>query len=415
MANGRLTIWIDGLEALPVRAIPYVAGWEHRYSPDVVAESLARTTAAPFGKLRNLVAYHRPEGKPQPVMAGEWNAVVAEVKGYEAELHEQRPDMDSMADHVGYAAWRKGAALKLPAGVFVWLDEFLREREADRKRLLGDDMPVTLMPMLDDDTRAAVLEGFEDCRRQENEEREEAYFHLGFHSIAARKFGSPDWAYWLSLPFWTARDAACLLVELNPDRYDMVATAINPQPRKLAEHIATVERKAIREQQVGKLCEKPSPQQWAAWALRSGYALPVRLQSVYAQTGELPPDLTSADEAEKVGAGVAAVSILPPGVPTGTIVQKFRLSDAWKSKLTHIKSNPFLKDALMHQGCRKKSKMPATPHLWNPVRFAEILIARDGRNLRAMEAIITNHFAVWQDVWHESMQKENDEADEFAA
>jgi len=99
-------------------------------------------------------------------MAGEWNAVVAEVKGYEAELREQRPGMDSMADHVGYAAWRKGAALKLPAGVLVWLDEFLREREADRKRLHSDDMPVTLAPMLDGDTRAAVLEGFEDCPRR---------------------------------------------------------------------------------------------------------------------------------------------------------------------------------------------------------------------------------------------------------
>ncbi|MCX7178898.1 MAG: hypothetical protein NTX56_09050 [Proteobacteria bacterium] len=67
----------------------------------------------------------------------------------------------------------------------------------------------------------------------------------------------------------------------------------------------------------------------------------------------------------------------------------------------------------MREGCRKKSKTPATPHLWNPVKFAEILIGRDGRNRRAMEAIITNHFADWQDVWHESM--ECDEAGEYAA
>ena len=88
MSGGRLTIWIDGREALPVRAIPYVAGWEHLYSPDVVAESLARVTAAPFGKLRNLVAYHRPAGKSLPVMASEWTAVIAEVKGFEAGLRE---------------------------------------------------------------------------------------------------------------------------------------------------------------------------------------------------------------------------------------------------------------------------------------------------------------------------------------
>jgi hypothetical protein len=163
--SGRLTIWIDGREALPVRAIPYVAGWEHLYSPDVVAESLARATAAPFGKLRNLVAYHRPAGMPLPVMASEWTAVIAEVNGFEAGLREQRPGVDAMDDHAGYAAWRKGAALKLPAGVFVWLDEFLREREADRKRT-PNNVPVTLAPMLDADTRAAVLEGFEDCPRR---------------------------------------------------------------------------------------------------------------------------------------------------------------------------------------------------------------------------------------------------------
>ncbi len=165
MTGGHLTIWIGGREALPVRAIPYVAGWEHLYSPDVVAESLARATAAPFGKLRNLVAYHRPAGKPLPVMASEWTAVIAEVKGFEAGLREQRPGVDAMHDHAGYAAWRKGAALKLPAGVFVWLDEFLREREADRKRT-PDDVPVTLAPMLDADARAAMLEGFEDCQRR---------------------------------------------------------------------------------------------------------------------------------------------------------------------------------------------------------------------------------------------------------
>lgn len=161
--SGRLTIWIDGREALPVRAIPYVTGW--RYSPDVVAESLARATAAPFEKLRSLVAYHRPASKPLPVMPHEWNAVVVQVKGFEAGLHELRPDIEAADDHVGIAAWEKGAALKLPAGVFVWLDEFLREREADHKRT-PDDRPVILAPMLDADTRAAVLEGFEDCPRR---------------------------------------------------------------------------------------------------------------------------------------------------------------------------------------------------------------------------------------------------------
>jgi hypothetical protein len=398
MSGGRLTIWIDGREALPVRAIPYVAGWEHLYSPDVVAESLARAAAVPFVKLRNLVAYHRPTSKPLPVMTGEWAAVVAELKGFEAGLREQRPGTDAMDDHAGYAAWRKGAALKLPAGVFVWLDEFLREREADRKRT-PDTMPVILAPMLDGDTRAALLEGFEDCPRRgpdadramigyadfvaichvddpknfggfrleanglyvdlpdtdatlTPEERAAVSWHptgqydkpalplpctlgqlrafveqagllgcideeavksvfdalndkcmaFGYFAGIARRYGEVDWAYWLSLQFWTAREAACLLVELNPDRYDMLAANINPQPRRLVEHIANIERKANRER------DSAPPHQWAMWADVSGYVLPDRLQGVQAQIEELPADSGSGDGVAKVGAGATAAT-----------------------------------------------------------------------------------------------------------
>lgn len=165
MKNGRLTIWIDGREALPVRAIPYVTGWQ--YSPDVVAESLAGVTAAPFAKLQNLVAYHRPATRPQQIMRREWNAVVAEIKGFETELHEQRPGISAEDDHVGYAAWCKGATAKLPVGVFVWLDEFVSEHQADRKRTLApDDRPVILAPLLNSASRDVVLEGFEDCPRR---------------------------------------------------------------------------------------------------------------------------------------------------------------------------------------------------------------------------------------------------------
>jgi hypothetical protein len=110
---------------------------------------------------------------------------------------------------------------------------------------------------------------------------------------------------------------------------------------------------------------------------------------------------------------VPVVSTLPPGIPTGVIIQRFKLTDAWADKLKHINRNPFLRAALMHWGCRKSGKTPATSHLWNPVKLAEILIDRDGRNYRAMEAIITHHFVDWQDAWHDSMER--DESDEYAA
>lgn len=121
----------------------------------------------------------------------------------------------------------------------------------------------------------------------------------------------------------------------------------------------------------------------------------------------------TADTTVKVGAGTTSASILPTGIPTGAIIERFKLTDAWADKLKHITRNPFLRPALMCEGCRKSGKTPATPHRWNPVVLAEILIERDGRNRRAMEAVITHHFPEWQDAWFESMA--SDEVDEYAA
>jgi len=399
MSVGRLTIWIDGREALPLRAIPYVAGWEHLYSPDVVAESLARVTAAPFEKLRNLVAYHRPASKPLPVMAGEWTAAVAEIKGFVAGLREQRPDTEAMDDHAGYAAWRKGAALKLPAGVFVWLDEFLREREADRKRT-PDDRPVTLAPMLDDDTRAALLEGFEDCPRRGpdagmaggiDEETVDAMFGEREHRTGWYD-ATLDADMWFGLASPTPREAAMVLCQFNPHDDNCDPTTITtdetgPEDFKrllrVFEDLEKVEPKAR------------TLRQWLAIAREKGLKYHSWIDAyALARTEELPADSGSGDGAVKGGAGgTAAVSTLPAGIPTGTIIEWFRLTDAWADKLKHICRNPFLRAALMREGCRKSGKTPATPHLWNPVRFAEILIERDGKNRRAMEAIITHNFS----------------------
>lgn len=154
MDNKSLTILIDGRVALPVRAIPHVTAW-HRFSPDVVAWYLAqdvdRFTEWDIG----LTAYHLCDGVPVPVLPREWDAVVASLDGLDAETR-------TSPDAQGYALWREQSVQKLPAGVFVWLDEFEPVYRARCQRVQDEDRRpsnLTLSPLLDDVTIAMVREG----------------------------------------------------------------------------------------------------------------------------------------------------------------------------------------------------------------------------------------------------------------
>ena len=179
MGNERLTVLIGGREALPVRAIPYVAGWR-RFSPDVVANYLAHNFKLIwFDSITALIAYQLSSGTPVAIRPREWDAVVARLAAFEDELRQK-----FSSDNIGYAAWRNGAVAKLPAGVFVWLDEFEEKDQAGRESELwcvkksdhaGEiydkatydkltDEVLDLSPMLlDADTRAMVLEGFKEA------------------------------------------------------------------------------------------------------------------------------------------------------------------------------------------------------------------------------------------------------------
>jgi hypothetical protein len=160
----RLTASINSREALPVRAIPYVAGWEgHTYSPDFVADSLAGNIGRPFRRL-DVVAYRLVDDKPHAVAVQDWQRIAAALNGLAADLHEKRPTLAPSDDHAGYAEWMRSAVQMLPAGVFVWLDEFLKSREDDQKlrskHRLDDLPPIEYSPLLDDYTRASIMDGF---------------------------------------------------------------------------------------------------------------------------------------------------------------------------------------------------------------------------------------------------------------
>jgi len=168
MVNARLTPTIGGREAIPVRAIPYITGWD--ISSDQVAKSLAQRESAAFSWLTTITAFHiRAGGSPVPVLPKEWDAVVVRLEALEADIRSKHPERPQ-----GYAAWRLKSAEQLPSGVFIWLDEFEREYvdQSVRERLRTEysrpgDGAVTFAPMAVPEIWDMVFAGFADVRLRE--------------------------------------------------------------------------------------------------------------------------------------------------------------------------------------------------------------------------------------------------------
>lgn len=137
MGRNRLTYFIDGREAVPVRAIPYVTGWMQ--SPDEVAGDLAMRVCAPFSVLRDISALHLNGAAVTKVLPKEWDAVVATLKALVARLKKSHGEGEE-----GYAVWRQESVKALPEGVFLWRDEFeaeLQRRTTERDVTLARPRP----------------------------------------------------------------------------------------------------------------------------------------------------------------------------------------------------------------------------------------------------------------------------------
>lgn len=108
----KVTKVFDGREALPVRAVPLVTAWY--VTPQALTLELSEDKS-----VRRLTAYRYSDGQAIPIKADAWgmkndvlNDIVQADKGNELEANQHRQ-----------SAWRKSLE-GLPAGVFVWLDEF---------------------------------------------------------------------------------------------------------------------------------------------------------------------------------------------------------------------------------------------------------------------------------------------------
>lgn len=145
---------IAGREAVPVRAIPFVTGWQS-FSPDAVAEGLAHRLES--GKLAGLTAYHiASDGSIAAMLPKEWDGPARALDALSAKLEEMEGD--------SYPAWREQSIPELPSHCFVWRDEFDKNvtdwwREL---HLVGErpgDKELNFTPRIPQSLVDAVLEG----------------------------------------------------------------------------------------------------------------------------------------------------------------------------------------------------------------------------------------------------------------
>jgi hypothetical protein len=108
---------LDGREAIPVRAIPYITGWG--LSPDVVASSFAQKDTG-FERLGDLRAFHvSPDGSIGDMLPRDWDNIEDELEAFHLKLEAKNPD-----HRITRPEWFRRSIPLLPPCCFVWRDEF---------------------------------------------------------------------------------------------------------------------------------------------------------------------------------------------------------------------------------------------------------------------------------------------------
>ena len=126
-----VVITVDGRQAIPVRALPYVTNW--KTAPDELAAAFCRSVETDFKvRIRSatgvismpnrdaLASYVLQEGGTIRKMApDEWGFILVKIDCLTKKLQ-----ADERTEGENWAEWRRQATNLLPAAAFVWLDEF---------------------------------------------------------------------------------------------------------------------------------------------------------------------------------------------------------------------------------------------------------------------------------------------------
>ncbi|MBN8519794.1 MAG: hypothetical protein J5X22_20865 [Candidatus Accumulibacter sp.] len=131
-----VVVLINGREAIPVRAIPYMA------DSTVSAEILVRGVLCSDhnNALHGLSAYqllaYECSRKVQPV---EWRRVAVNLHALSDTL--RRQELKGELTHAeGTAEWKRESVKRLPSGVYIWKDEFSRKHFERYRRLSNEEL-----------------------------------------------------------------------------------------------------------------------------------------------------------------------------------------------------------------------------------------------------------------------------------
>ncbi len=223
---------INGRDALPVRSLPFVAGFGE-LSPDVVA--LAAHGASPhFDHERTLATYRVEAGAIERFPSPQWSFIADRIDSLSRQLRAGVRDAKETR-----ATWQAESIKLLPESAFVWLDQFEDWFCRTRALPINEDgsLDATESATLDlhawvpPELRPVVMEGF---------------IHPITTADAEQLIGWCDAtlnaATWWSLSSVTAQEAAALLCRLNPsDEQDnpleITTDETNPNDFKLLKRV----------------------------------------------------------------------------------------------------------------------------------------------------------------------------------
>jgi hypothetical protein len=112
-----VVVLIKGREAVPVRALPLLSNWRFMSVGDVV-HLLGGTNARNVNLLGDLQSNHIVDGNVEPIVKDWW----VQSPLWELRALSERKEIDK-------SAWRKQSLKELPAGAFVWKDDYQKLHE----------------------------------------------------------------------------------------------------------------------------------------------------------------------------------------------------------------------------------------------------------------------------------------------